>query len=303
MAVITPSFAPDFELCADLNRSMLAHSPASVRHHIIVPASDLKLFGKLAGPRTHIRCENDFLPRSFVTLGKYKVNLGHPFPPVRGWILQQVIKLAAAAACEEDVALLVDSDIEFLRPFTVDTFVRNGVVRFYRKPDAIDQGLPRHMIWHSVARSLLGLPSAEPPYADYVSSLMPWDPTIVRKLLDRVAATTGRPWTTAVAGQLHFSEWTLYGVFVDEAIGAPTDTFASDDPLCLAYWGTTPLDHNGAVDFLRGVHPTDIAAMISAKSRTPLAVRRAAFAGYRAAEHMPTLVPTCDRHDASLRQT
>ena len=37
MAVITPSFAPDFELCADLNRSVLAHSPDSVRHHIIVP--------------------------------------------------------------------------------------------------------------------------------------------------------------------------------------------------------------------------------------------------------------------------
>ena len=225
-----------------------------------------------------------------MTFGKFKINLGRPFPPVRGWILQQVIKLAAVSACEEDVVLLVDSDIEFLRPFTAETFIRNGVVRFYRKPNAISEQLPRHMIWHRVARSLLGLPPAEPPYTDYISSLLPWDPTIVRRMLERVAVTTGRPWTTAVAGQLHFSEWTLYGVFVDEAMGMPANSFASDDPLCLAYWGTTPLDRDGAADFLRGVRPTDVAAMISAKSRTPLAVRRAAFAGYRAAEPKPALI-------------
>src|SRR3954454_13419078 len=155
MAVITPSFAPDFELCADLNRSVLAYGPRSVRHHIIVPPSDLKLFGQLADPQTRISCENDFLPSSFVTIGKFKINLCRPLPPVRGWILQQVIKLAAVAACEEeDVVLVVDSDIEFLRPFTVDTFASNGVVRFYRKPGAIDKQLPRHMIWHRAARLL-----------------------------------------------------------------------------------------------------------------------------------------------------
>ena len=40
------------------------------------------------------------------------------------------------------------------------------------------------------------------------------------------------------------------------------------------------LNGDGAVDFLGGVRPTDVAAMISAKSYTPLAVRRAAFAGH-----------------------
>ena len=285
MAVMTPSFAPDFELCADLHRSVLDYSPDSVHHHIIVPRSDLKLFGRLAGPRTHIRCEAEFLPRSFapVPFSKFTMNLSRPFPPVRGWILQQVLKLAAVAASEDDVVLLVDSDIEFLRPFSVETFVRNGVVRFYSKPDEIDERRPRHMIWHRVARALLGLPPAEPPYTDYISSLLAWDPAIVRRMLARVTATTGRPWTTAIAGQLHFSEWTLYGVFVDDVIGALANSFASDDPLCLAYWDETPLNRDGAVDFLRGVRPTDVAAMISAKSRTPLAVRRAAFADHRAA--------------------
>jgi hypothetical protein len=284
MSIITPSFAPDFELCADLNRSVLEYSPESVHHHIFVPRSDLKLFGRLAGPRTHIRCESDLLPPSFVRapFSKFTVNLRRPFLPVRGWILQQVIKLAAVAASEDDVVLLVDSDIEFIRPFSAETFARNGVVRFYRKPDEIDEKLPRHVIWHRVARALLGLPPGDPPYTDYISSLLAWDPAIVRQMLSQVADTTCRPWATAIAGQLHFSEWTLYGVFVDDVIGASANSFVSDDPLCRAYWDDTPLSRDGATDFLRGVRPTDVAAMISAKSRTPLAIRREVFAGYRA---------------------
>jgi hypothetical protein len=283
ITVITPSFAGDFELCADLHRSVLDYSPATVHHQIIVPRKDLKLFSRLTGPRTHILCEADFLPRSFVRVpySRYTTNLFQPFPPVRGWILQQVVKLAAVAASKDDVVLLVDSDIEFVRPFTVETFVRNGMVRFYRKPNAVDERLPRHMIWHRAARSLLGLSPAAAPYTDYVSSLVAWDPVIVRQMLTRVTATTGRAWTTAIAGQLHFSEWTLYGVFVDAVLGVPANSFASDDPLCLAHWGTIPLNQDSAREFFCGLKPTDVAAMISAKSGTPLAVKRAAFAGYR----------------------
>ena len=153
----------------------------------------------------------------------------------------------------------------------------------------IDEQLPRHMIWHRAARALLGLPPAEPPYTDYISAMVAFDPAIVRRMLARVTATTGRPWTTAIARQLHFSEWTLYGVFVDEVIGAPANSFASDDPLCLTYWDETPLDCDGAADFLGGIRPTDVAAMISAKSRTPLAVRRAAFAATERADCGPPI--------------
>jgi len=289
LSVITKSFAPDFELCAGLSRSVLEYSPDSVHHHIIVPRRDLKQFGRLAGPRTHVRCESEFLPRSFVPvpLGNLMVNLARPLPPVRGWILQQVLKLAAAADSEDDVVLVVDSDVEFVREFNPEMFVRDGVVRFYRKPDEIDDRLPRHAIWHRSARALLGLPATEPPYADYVWSLIAVDPVIVRRMLSQVTAVSDIPWPTVIAGQLQFSEWTLYGVFVDEAIGAPANAFWSDDPLCLGYWDETPLSFDNAARFLRDVRPADVAAMISAKSRTPLAVRRAAFDEQRAAGRLP----------------
>jgi hypothetical protein len=287
MAVMTKSFAPDFELCAGLNRSVLDNCPDAIQHHIVVPRSDLKLFGRLAGPRTHIRCESDFLPSTFVPVpfSNITVNLARPFPPVRGWIQQQVVKFAAVAASEDDVVLVADSDVEFFRPFTAETFVREGNVRFFCKPNQIDERLPRHLTWHSVARALLGLPLAKPPYADYISSPLAWNPVMVRRMLARVAATTGRPWPDVIAAQLQFSECVLYGVFVDSVAGAPANSFASDDSLCLVYWQKTPLNLNSVGQFIRRVRPTDIAAVIQSKSQTPPAVREAAFAALRAAHN------------------
>lgn len=285
IAVITKSFAPDFQLCAALNRSVLDNAPDAVQHHVIVPGSDLKLFGRLAGPRTHIRCEADLLPRAFVRVpfSNITVNLRRPFPPVRGWIQQQVIKLAAVAASEDDAVLIADSDVEFIRPFTAEMFVRDRKVRFFRNPDQIDDRLPRHMTWHRVARALLGLPPEEPPHSDYISSLIAWDPMIVRQMLARVAATTGLPWPTAIAGQIDFSECVLYGVFVDRVSGASANSFASDDPLCLLHWEHAPLNPDSAADLIRSARSTDIAAMIPSKSRTSPAVREATFAALRAA--------------------
>lgn len=284
LAVITPSFGPDFELCAALHRSVLTHSPDSVRHHIIVPRADLALFRRLSGARTEIHDETAFLPRSIRPLPgrRFSVNLRRPVPPVRNWILQQIVKLAAASRSSADVVLLVDSDIQFVRPFSAATFRRDGVVPLYRKPDEVDGRLPRHVIWHRTARRLLGLPPAQPPYPDYVCSMLAWDPVVVRRLLDRVAEVTGRRWVDAIGGCLHFSEWTLYGVFAEQLLGAVGDAVGdactTTDPRCHAYWSETPLDDRSVREFLAGIRPTDLAVMISAKSRTPLPVRRAALA-------------------------
>ncbi|GIJ27062.1 hypothetical protein Vqi01_22240 [Micromonospora qiuiae] len=280
LAIITPSYAPDFELCADLHRSIQAHCVGPVQQHIIVPRRDRARFGQLAGALVHDVTE--FLPRSMRKLPAVNgwVNLRRPFPPLRGWITQQIVKLAAAARSDADVVLLVDSDIEFVRPFGVDRFIRDGTVRFYRKPREIDARLPRHLLWHQVARNLLGLPPAKPPFTDYVCWPAPWDPRIVRALLRRVESVTGRPWATAIGAQLHFSEEILYGVFVDEVLGAPANSYATDDMLCLGYSAEAALDEGGLAELLDQVSPDDIAVMISAKSGTPLPLRRAVLAAH-----------------------
>jgi hypothetical protein len=282
MTVLTPSYAPDLPLCAALNASVLRHSPDSVGHLIVVPRRDRPLFDRLAGPRTTIRSVGEFVPRWMPAVpgANAWLNLRRPFPPVRGWIMQQIVKLAAAAESSADVVLLADSDVEFIRPFTPGMFVRTGVVRFFREPGSVDDRLPRHVIWHRNARTLLGLAAAAPPFDDYIASMIACDPRLVRRMLQRVTTVTGRPWAEAIATQLHFSEWILYGVFVDEILPAESSSFASDDSRCHSYWDETPLDAHQAADFVAGVRPSDIAVMISAKSHTRLSARRTALAQY-----------------------
>ena len=62
LAILTPKIAADYERCVDLNRSVLEHSDGAVEHHIVVPARDLAMFGRLSGARTRIRCVSEFLP-------------------------------------------------------------------------------------------------------------------------------------------------------------------------------------------------------------------------------------------------
>lgn len=68
VSILTPSYARDFDLCADLNRSILAFSPDDVAHHVIVPRRDLGLLARLQGSRAQIHCAADFLPRLFLTV-------------------------------------------------------------------------------------------------------------------------------------------------------------------------------------------------------------------------------------------
>jgi hypothetical protein len=289
LAVLTPSYAPDFDLCCDLNRSVLKLMPTEVCHHIIVPRRHRKMFAPLEAPRTRVWSVDEFLPASMVPIpvANMWLNLRRPYPPLRGWVTQQLVKLRATEELGAEVVILADSDVRLVRPVTARTFCVDGQVRFYRKAGAIDQRLPRHMIWHAAARRLLGLPAAEPgPVPDYISAFNVWERRIILMLRDRVETVTRRPWLDAIGGEVHVSEFVLYGVFVDEVLGAEARVFATDSMLCHSYWDLSPLDRDAAAEFVHGAEPDDVAVMISAKSRTPLAVRREALSCLQAGVNM-----------------
>lgn len=278
LAVITPSYAPDFEICRDLNASVLAHMPDSVEHYVITPRRDRDLFACLNGKRTTVWSVNQLLPTTVkdVPWANAWMNLRHIGPPIRGWIMQQVVKFLAAARVEADVLLLADSDVTLVRPVTVETFRPTGRLRMYRKDAAINESMSRHITWHDNARKILGIPPARPPLPDYISALNIWDRRTVMALRDRLQDTTGRSWIEAITSQLHISEFILYGVFVDEIL-ADADVEPYESMLCHSYWDTKPLSLEAAKRFAGSIRDDDIAVMISAKSRTPLYVRRQAL--------------------------
>jgi hypothetical protein len=112
---------------------------------------------------------------------------------------------------------------------------------------------------------------------DYVSSLNTWDRDLVRRMLRRVEDVTGRRWLERVGKELHFSEWTLYGVYADQYDRAESVTLVSES-LCHSVWGNVPLTIDRAAVELASVGPQDVAYMIGSKTKTPLSVRREAHA-------------------------
>lgn len=190
--------------------------------------------------------------------------------------MQQALKMEACRRVDADILLLLDSDVVLVRRVTSATLSSGERARFYRRPAAVDSNLPLHVQWHAVSRTLLGLPPAELPAPDYVSSFSVWDPMILRAMLSQIERVTGRHWMDAVTMQQSFSEWTLYGVFVDEFVRDMANA-ATESSLCHSYWDPIPLTHERAAEFVAGTGPEDVAILIQSKSLTPLTVRRAAL--------------------------
>lgn len=280
LEIVTPSYRPDFELCEDLSASVRRYGGERVRHTIIVPRRDLALFNRLGAEQTSVRCVDDYLEGLIRLPRNMWLNPHRPHIPVRGWIAQQVVKLAAAARSDADMVVMVDSDIVFIRDFGADTFRSSqGKPEFYRLDGAIDQGLPRHVMWHEAAHRLLGLgvlPSM--PLADYVCCPCGWEPDVVRSLLNLVQEKAGAPWQRVIGAQLHFSEMMLYGVYVDRCRRDQDVREVVSDMRCHRYYDEVPLDEAGLREFLADIRDVDHSVMISAKSGTALSTRRAALA-------------------------
>jgi uncharacterized protein DUF6492 len=280
LAVLTPSFRGDASLFADLHESVLANTAPAVVHHVAVPPSDAHLFRQYEGARCRVWTHRDLLPRYCISMphaSGLTLNLRRPWLPVRGWVVQQLMKIAATAAMDARAVLIVDSDAVLLRELTVEQLVREGRLRHFRRDRAVTADMKRHLLWHKVARRLLGVPgSASPPAPDYVSPIAVWDPAVVRDLMAHIVDCTGREWFDAVAGELHVSEFMLYGVFADLVL---SDMAPFEGPLCHNYYERVPLSLEDAHAFAGQMPANALGAMISSHSRTARDVRLAAFRG------------------------
>ncbi|PQZ91088.1 hypothetical protein CQ018_14070 [Arthrobacter sp. MYb227] len=285
--ILTPSFLPDIVSFERLHASVLRHADESIMHHVIVPKRDLEAFQAIKSHRLQVWSENEFLPTGFVATGSISalgrrlpfwprtlncsaINLRYPWPPLRGWVLQQILKLSAATQLGSDCIVIIDSDVVLIKKLNASQFYSGATVRLYEQPAVVHEGMARHRVWTRVAREMLGLCGTDDAtFPDYVGGIVSWDPALVRDCLHRVETVSGIPWASALSKQLHFSEFILYGTYVRNFGTLEQQSYVKPNTLCHSYWSPIPLDRSGASRFIEAYDKNDIAVHIQSNSETP----------------------------------
>ncbi len=286
LAIVTVTYAGDAALCRTLCESVDRHTDPSIPHYLIIDRWDHAVFESLQSDRRHLIAKEDILPRLWPTtiLGR-RFWLNPRTMPVRGWVLQQLAKLAHVAQLDVQAAMIVDSDVELVRTLSPDDFVRDGRVRMYARRGAAQ--LPTHYPWHRTAARLLDLPARDYFGADYITQIVLWSPEVVRALIQRIAGGWGAEWYLRVARRLQLSEYILYGVFAEHVQGPHQDLLYTDDTeFCHTLW--TPEDlqrYRSGYDFGRAAAAHDVAFCIQSNlgltEDERAAFRTAALAGLR----------------------
>jgi hypothetical protein len=219
LAIVTPSYSRDLERCRLTVDSVNRFVDEDIHHYLVIDRRDIPLFKRFEGPRTTIVTAEDLLPWWIVRIPRVrKVWMSFKTLPVRSWIVQQLMKLSVASAIDADVFCFVDSDVAFLRPTGRDAFVNDdGSVRLFRRPDHAN--MPSHQRWHRSSARLLGLEERDYFGADFIGNMITWRRDSLLAMQKHIESVTGKHWVRAVAGELHLSEYILYGIYAEHVAG------------------------------------------------------------------------------------
>jgi hypothetical protein len=281
--MVTCSYAPDYELCKMLCESIDKYVVPSIGHTIVVDKRDQQLFANLSNTRTKIVTVEDVLPWFFWQFPLYqKIWLTPVSFPVRGWVLQQIIKLSAPCYTNKDVILLVDSDTYFVRQFTESHVLSNDKIKFYHDPscDMLAPTMYKHRMWHKTAARLLGMPLPEKLYfdVDYVGSLIIWHRDTIVKLQNRISEVTGNDWQTSVARSWNFSEYILYGIYAHQYLNDSVHHEFITHSLCHSCWTAKDIDTDDKLSlYVRSIKEYHVMAHIQSKNEISILQRRAIY--------------------------
>jgi hypothetical protein len=273
LAFVTPSYPPDLARCELLVESLDRFGPA-FNHYIIVDRADMAAFAHLASARTILIEAERVIDSRFIRI-PWKGSSWYNWRalPMRGWISQQVYKLAAVKVVPEDILVMTDSDTSFVRPFTVENFLIDG------KTGLLDVDYCAGMVptWTRVATKLLGL-SAEPTLRGHVGNLIAWRREHVLGLHAHIEHATGLPWQIAIARQRTFSEYILYGCYIRDVVGYGASHHApSIRALVKQPWDHDLSTQAGMKTYFDVIEPDNIAVMIHSKDGLPVSAARPYF--------------------------
>lgn len=260
-AIVTPTYLPDLKRCELLVESLDRTTP-DVPHYLIVDRRDRAAFKHLEGRRRHL-IESEALLGKWIWRipGRKSFWLSLRAPPVRGWIVQQILKIAAIEAVPEQTLVFCDSDTAFFRHFDREDLLVDG------KVGLLDVDLAGERRWTATARSLLGLTENHGLGSrNHVGNMICWNREIVKAMQQRIEASTGIDWKIALARTANFSEYMIYGIFVCEVLGYDAiDHAPSSVPLVKPSWHVSLLTDSDIEAFFTDFDPRTVAVMIHSK--------------------------------------
>jgi hypothetical protein len=262
-AMVTASYAPDFERCRLLCETVDRHVTGLSHHYLLVERNDVALFRQLETRSRTVVDERDLLPTWLHAVGdpaslfRRRVWLSWKTMPLRGWHVQQLRRIAIAAHAAEDVLVYCDSDVVFLKPFDCAAFRSDGRLRLFRR----DNALPNtgdHVTWSRNAGVTLGIEHPAISPHDYISTLIAWGRQAVAAMCARIERLHDRHWVEVLGSSRKFSECLIYGRFVDEVLNGAGHFHAAEE-FCRVHWTGSAMSDDEFRRFVAGMSPQQVA--------------------------------------------
>jgi len=285
-ALVTVSFRGDVALAGDLCRTVDALISDELEHVLIVPRRDRALFAHLESRRRRIVLQETLLPRGTVRL-PLPQGIRLPFLKrrlrdfwltpqglIRGWQMQQIVKLSVDMATDREVIIFADSDIVLIRPLTLDQVARGASIKLYHRPGETKDS-PTHRAWHRAATRLLGITESDYTGADYIGQLVVWRRSVLIRLHEHLERVHGRPWQQTLMGCTKLAEYVLYGIFAEHVLtDVMSGHFLDTNDLCHASWHYEVGNENDMDRFLREFRDDHLAVLIQSTTNFSLTERR-----------------------------
>lgn len=223
----TPSYIGDLERAVWLRRSLRTFFRGEAEHIMAVPQRDLPDFRRALGhePGLRLVAQEDLVDARFYPDRVHR--LAARFAPSQlwrlerhagraGWIIQQIVKLNSPSLITDGAIVFLDSDLFFFRPFDFDSLGLDKSRLLVRIQPETESARHRHHIVK--AREILGLTADHGTEQTYMGYPAIWYADWVRQLHRHLEQLSGMSWQHALYDAGHLSEYTLYGIYLEEVL-------------------------------------------------------------------------------------
>lgn len=280
VALLTPTYARDLELCTLLCESVDRHVERFSKHFLLVPDCDLPLFAHFQSARRCVIPASAYLPKWLRPLPRMIQRKRRQFwwslrtKPVSGWHIQQILKIAATISLPYERFCILDSDIVLFRDFDLSRFEYPNPIPLLEMPDAVTSVQFLHERWIETSHNMLGLPVPPLPAVDYIGHIIVWDQRTTRAMVERIEAVEQVDWIEALCRIREFSEYMLYGFFVKNDPRFATQHVSTRKTPCVSYWAEPKLSKDKLKALMQAADDDDVAFSVTSFSGTPVQMIR-----------------------------